>query len=110
MTSSAPLEISAVGTLKLTREKFRELGLHEKLHFANRKVRSSGGTNSACFAELVDSQNLLTVDHIRVGCFEFGDCTCTVGYLDGSCLMLIVLMLVRKSRADTDALQSELGV
>lgn len=32
------------GTLKLTREKFRELGLHEKLHFANRKVDQQKGT------------------------------------------------------------------
>jgi len=31
-----------LSTLKLTREKFRELGLHEKLHFANRKAVGVG--------------------------------------------------------------------
>lgn len=33
-----------LSTLKLTREKFRELGLHEKLHFANRKAVGAGKT------------------------------------------------------------------
>jgi len=31
-----------LSTLKLTRDKFRELGLHEKLHFANRKAVGAG--------------------------------------------------------------------